>query len=86
MKNNYSLILLALLLSLGFSSTAQKKMSNAKKSVVQSVEDHRAELINISDEIWELAETAFEENESSKILADYAEQQGFKVEERSGVV
>ncbi|GAA0724735.1 M20 family metallopeptidase [Aquimarina litoralis] len=45
-----------------------------------SVEKHQKELIAISDQIWALAETAFEENQSSKLLADYAEKQGFKVE------
>ncbi len=58
----------------------QKKMNATKKAVIASVEDHKNNLIKISDDIWELAETAFEENESAKILADYAEQQGFTVE------
>ena len=34
----------------------------------------------MSDSIWALAETAFEEHHSAKILADYAEEQGFAVE------
>lgn len=37
-------------------------------------------MVALSDQIWALAETAFEENQSAKILADYAEQNGFKVE------
>lgn len=45
-----------------------------------SVEKHKAELIKISDEIWANAELAFEEYESAKILADYAEKNGFKVD------
>ena len=36
-------------------------------------------MIEISDNIWQAAETAFEETESSKILSDYAEKQGFTV-------
>ena len=59
---------------------AQKKMSKTKKAIMASVEKHEANLIKISDDIWALAETAFEENQSSKILSDYAEKQGFTVE------
>lgn len=44
------------------------------------MEKHRTELISISDRIWALAETAFEETKSAEILASYAEKQGFKVE------
>ena len=74
--------LLSLILIVTFSTTmeAQKKMSSAKKAAIASVEKHRDNLIEISDDIWELAETAFEETESAKILADYAEKQGFTVE------
>jgi aminobenzoyl-glutamate utilization protein B len=57
-----------------------QKMSTTKKAIVNSVETHRQELIAISDSIWALAETAFEETHSSKILADYAEANGFNVE------
>lgn len=48
--------------------------------MLTSVEKHKNELIKISDEIWGLAETAFEETKSAEILASYAEKQGFNVE------
>jgi aminobenzoyl-glutamate utilization protein B len=48
--------------------------------LLKSIERHKANLIEISDKIWSLAETAFEENASAKILADYAQVQGFRVE------
>jgi len=51
-----------------------------KSAAAASIEKHQPELINLSDQIWALAETALKENKSSKLLADYAEQQGFKVE------
>jgi aminobenzoyl-glutamate utilization protein B len=51
-----------------------------KSAAVASIEKHQSELISLSDQIWALAETALKENRSSKLLADYAEQQGFKVE------
>lgn len=50
-----------------------------KKALIQSVERHKAKLIDISDQIWAAAETAFEESKSAKLLADYAEKNGFKV-------
>ena len=72
-------ILFLLCSGISFSTTAQN-LSSSKKDIVKSVEKHRSELIKISNEIWALAETAFEEDKSSKLLADYAEKQGFKVE------
>ena len=62
------------------SSFGQGKLTKNKDAIIASVEKHKANLIKISDDIWALAETAFEENQSSKILSDYAEQQGFNVE------
>ena len=60
--------------------TAQKKLPKNKILIEKSVASHKSDLIKISDEIWSNAETAFEENESSKLLADYAEKNGFKVD------
>lgn len=59
--------------------SAQKTNTN-KKLIMESVERHKAELTKISDSIWALAETAFEEDRSSELLAAYAEKNGFKVE------
>lgn len=61
-------------------NSAQKKLSKNKMALIASIEKHQKELIRISDEIWAHAETAFEETQSAKILADYAEAQGFTVE------
>lgn len=76
MKNVY-LTLCAFLITFG--ATAQK-LSKNKKAIIASIEKHEQALIDISNNIWALAETAFEETQSSKILADYAEKQGFKVD------
>lgn len=56
-----------------------QKLSKNKKAIIQSVENHKEQLIKISDSIWALAELAFEEKQSSRILADYAEKNGLKV-------
>ncbi|MBW8241652.1 amidohydrolase [Muricauda oceani] len=75
MKKLSTLLLLGLV-SLNLSA---QKMSKDKKAVVASVEKHKENLIKISDSIWALAETAFEESISSKLLADYAEENGMTV-------
>ena len=74
------IILFVLILFVSITSYAQKGMSKNKKALLTSVEKHKNELIKISDEIWGLAETAFEETKSAEILANYAEKQGFNVE------
>ena len=52
------------MLSLIFSlSTDGQDLSLNKKSLLASVEKHKANLISISDSIWQLAETAFEDVE-----------------------
>ncbi len=55
-------------------------LQRKKTEITASVERHRAELISLSDQVWGFAETALRETRSAKVLADYAEQQGFKVE------
>ena len=59
---------------------AQKATVPANKTAIMaSVEKHQQELISLSDQVWGFAETAMKETKSSKVLADYAEAQGFKV-------
>jgi aminobenzoyl-glutamate utilization protein B len=55
--------------------------SNTKKKeeAVALIEKRRAELIQLSDQVWAFAETALREIRSAKVLADYAERQGFKL-------
>ncbi len=74
------LVLLGLLTCLTVFPQKKKKLSKNKMALHASVEKHKAELIKISDDIWANAELAFEEYESAKILADYAEKNGFKVD------
>jgi aminobenzoyl-glutamate utilization protein B len=56
------------------------KATPAKRAALNSVERHQADLADLSDRIWAYAETALRETRSAAALADYAEQQGFKVE------
>jgi aminobenzoyl-glutamate utilization protein B len=73
---------LAILMALTISASASPSDRGGKNKdeVVASIEKHKAELIGLSDQIWRFAETALRETRSSKMLADYAEKQGFKVD------
>ncbi|MCH7631740.1 MAG: amidohydrolase [Planctomycetes bacterium] len=51
-----------------------------KNAAIGSVDKHRQELIRLSDQIWRFAETALRETKSARVLADYAQSQGFTVE------
>ncbi|HVT04970.1 MAG TPA: amidohydrolase [Thermoanaerobaculia bacterium] len=50
-----------------------------KRMAVAAIEKDRERLAALSDEIWRYAETALKETRSSKALADFAEQNGFRV-------
>jgi aminobenzoyl-glutamate utilization protein B len=50
-----------------------------KKNALALVDTQRGDLVAMSDRIWELAETALREEQSAKVLADYAEAKGFTV-------
>ena len=78
MKNPFSGLLLLALCTLPLAATAAAP-SAVKRAAVASVDKHAADLTGLSDKIWEYAETALREHKSSKLLADYAEQQGFSV-------
>jgi aminobenzoyl-glutamate utilization protein B len=56
------------------------KVSANKEAAVAAVERHRPELVDLANQVWGFAETALREKRSSKVLSDYAEAQGFKVE------
>ncbi|MDP6879012.1 MAG: amidohydrolase, partial [Candidatus Marinimicrobia bacterium] len=72
-----SLFLLILLLTI---TIASDDWTKNKKAIDASIKKHEKALIKISDEIWKNAELALEEHKSSKILADYAEKNGFSLE------
>ena len=80
MKKNLLLIICINIIHFSFAQKNKISFLNSeKKFVIASVVKHENELTNISDKIWGYAETAMKEKQSSKILSDYAEVQGFKV-------
>lgn len=73
-------LLTALCLMAVATTFAQKQKINPNKlATISSVGKHQSELIDLSDQVWAFAETALRETKSAKVLADYAEAQGFKV-------
>ena len=80
----YPTLLLPLLLILIAGTCARAQtLPPAKQKIVAGIDARAAEMIEVSDQIWAHAEVAFEETESAKLLADYAEREGFRV--RRGV-
>jgi aminobenzoyl-glutamate utilization protein B len=63
-----------------FARQASSETSAEKKRALSVVEQQRADLVAMSERVWEYAETALRENRSATLLADYAEKNGFKVE------
>jgi aminobenzoyl-glutamate utilization protein B len=58
----------------------QREASAAKQAAVNAIDRRAADLASLSDRIWAYAEIALREHRSAAALADYAEQQGFRVE------
>lgn len=82
-KTTHTLLFILLFLGASIMGNAQgnpEEWSAKKQAVINSVEAHKEALIEISDRIWALAETALEEEQSSKLLSDYAEANGFRIE------
>lgn len=75
---------LFLFIVFGASLTQAQDFKAEKDAIIKSVDAQSETLIHMSDEIWALAETAFEESKSSEILASYAEKHGFTVERGVG--
>jgi len=80
MTSTYKISFLLSITIFSFPTAAQKKGNPNKDAVIKSVESRKAELVVMSDKIWSYAETALKEKQSFKVLTDYAEAQGFKVE------
>ena len=53
---------------------------STKMAAIKSIDAHRAEFVDLADQIWAFAETALRETRSAALLADYAEAHGFDVD------
>ena len=56
-----------------------QKIGKNKQGVIASIENHKENLIKVSDSIWSYAEIAFQESQSAEVLANYAEKNGLTV-------
>ena len=78
MRFRYAVIAALAILIAPLSPAASIDLSK-KERAVAVIDDRASDLIDLSDRIWALAETALRETRSSALLADYAERQGFEV-------
>ena len=60
-------------------SVQGQSLKSIKNNLQSSIDGKKEKLTKISDAIWEAAETSLEEFTSSKILKDYARENGFEV-------
>lgn len=72
--------LLVLICSLVPMASFAATQSATKRAAVAAIDKHATALTQLSDAVWAFAETALREHRSAKLLADFAEQQGFTVE------
>jgi aminobenzoyl-glutamate utilization protein B len=74
-------ILIILVIISSVSAVAQKKpkINSTKNEAISSIDANMNTLTGLSDKIWAYEEDAFQEFQSAKLLADYAESQGFTV-------
>lgn len=54
-------------------------MNEKKRAVIDFIDKNYSELSQLSDRIWSYKEIAFQEEQSSKALSEYAMKQGFRV-------
>lgn len=52
-----------------------------KQAAWNEIDNKKEMILKASDEIWECAETAFQEDKSAKIICDILKEEGFEVEE-----
>lgn len=61
-------------------------MKKHEEKYFKSVDSREDELTDLAKKIWEFAELGFKETKSAKAIADYLEDQGFKVQRGVGTV
>lgn len=79
MKKRIPLLLILLSISLFIAAQESVEINDNKKQVIEIINRKFKELTAVSDKIWSYEEIAFQEDQSSRELSQYAEQQGFRV-------
>jgi aminobenzoyl-glutamate utilization protein B len=80
-KKNMKKFILVSIAFISFMPIYGQSKKAIKKDLQASIERQKDKLIDISYAIWKAAETSLEEFTSSKILMDYARENGFEVTE-----
>ena len=78
MKHTLQKLIIVILVMLPLVAIAGS--TKKKEQAIASIDKRKSEFTNLSDQVWTFAETALRETRSAKLLADYAEKQGFTVE------
>lgn len=73
------LVCLAAVLTVSTFSQQAAKINDNKQAVITTVDGMYEQLTELSDKIWSYEEIAFQETQSAKALADFAEANGFTV-------
>ena len=76
---NSLISLLSFLLATVAVAAEQPALDSVKQAAIVEVVQQEAQLVELSDAVWGFAETALAETQSAQVLADYAEEQGFRV-------
>lgn len=77
LPSSRSLALLVIALTAG--STVHAQSDAARTRALREVDAQQEALVRLSDSVWRFAETALKETRSAALLADHAEQAGFRV-------
>jgi aminobenzoyl-glutamate utilization protein B len=77
----YLLLLIAILEHQHVRAQSSKGKSKNKLQAIQYIEKRTPELTALSDSIWKLAESSFEEINSSRLLIEFLKKEGFNVAE-----
>lgn len=59
-------------------------ISDTVQQIVDFIEQKRDLFIRVSDQVWEYAETRYEEEKSAELFAEVLEQEGFTVQRQAG--
>jgi len=73
-------LLLSMITLFGGLLSAQTKLSDAEKNILQSIEDAADQYTTVAQQIWEWAELGYQEEKSSALLQETLQAEGFKIE------
>lgn len=69
-----------ILLFFGFAERTLAE-ETTKETILQSIEEHRAEYSDLAQQIWKYAELGYQEEKSSKLLQEHLLRAGFSIDE-----